>query len=170
MHSHLFRADSGFYDKAIVSALKEKHISYTIRAKMTQGLQQAIVYRCRWQLVEHDIEISEFYYQPTNWDNPKRMVVVRQHITRKANVPGKSLSLFKDDEDLIGWRYGAMITDLSLPAIEIWRLYRGSADCENRIKELKYDFEPRQLCDEGLLGYRGSTQCGHVGLQLDEGD
>ena len=68
------------------------------------------------------------------------MVVVRQHITRKANVPGKSLSLFKDDEDLMGWRYGAMITDLSLPALEIWRLYRGRADCENRIKELKYDF------------------------------
>ena len=25
-------------------------------------------------------------------------------------------------------------------AIEIWSLYRGRADCENRIKELKYDF------------------------------
>ena len=91
-------------------------------------------------MVEPGIEVSELDYQPTNWDRPKRMVVVRQHITRKANVPGKSLSLFKDDEDLMGWRYGAMITDLSLPAIEIWRLYRGRADCENRIKELKYDF------------------------------
>lgn len=136
----LFRADSGFYDKAIVSALEEKHISYTISAKMTQGLQQAIVDHCRWQMVEPGIEVSELDYQPTHWDRPKRMVVVRQHITRKANVPGKSLSLFKDDEDLMGWRYGAMITDLSLPAIEIWRLYRGRADCENRIKELKYDF------------------------------
>ena len=33
-----------------------------------------------------------------------------------------------------------MITDLGLAAIEIWRIYRGRADCENRIKELKYDF------------------------------
>jgi hypothetical protein len=24
--------------------------------------------------------------------------------------------------------------------MEVWRLYRGRADCENRIKELKYDF------------------------------
>jgi hypothetical protein len=27
-----------------------------------------------------------------------------------------------------------------LPALEIWRSYRGRADCENRIKELKADF------------------------------
>ena len=136
----LFRADSGFYDKAIVCALEEKHISYIISAKMTQGLQQAIVDHCKWQIVEPGIEVSELDYHPTNWDRPKRIVVVRQHISRRANVPGKTLSLFKDDEDLMGWRYGAMITDLGLPAIEIWRLYRGRADCENRIKELKYDF------------------------------
>jgi hypothetical protein len=40
----------------------------------------------------------------------------------------------------IAFRYGAMLTDLSLPALEVWRLYRGRADCENRIKELKADF------------------------------
>ena len=34
----------------------------------------------------------------------------------------------------------ALITDMDLPATELWRLYRGRADCENRIKELKYDF------------------------------
>jgi len=136
----LFRADSGFYDKAIVSALEEKRISYIISAKMTQGLQQAIVDHCKWQIVEPGIEVSELDYHPTHWDRPKRIVVVRQHISRRANVPGKSLSLFKDDEDLMGWRYAAMITDLGLAAIEIWRLYRGRADCENRIKELKYDF------------------------------
>lgn len=136
----LFRADSGFYDKAIVSVLKEKHISYIISAKMTQGLQQAIVDHCKWQIVEPGIEVSELDYYPTNLDRPKRIVVVMQHISRRANVPCKSLSLFKDDEDLLGWRYAAMITDLGLAAIEIWRLHRSRADCENRIKELKYDF------------------------------
>nr|WP_292988500.1 transposase [Nitrosomonas sp.] len=32
------------------------------------------------------------------------------------------------------------VTAMDLPAAELWRLYRGRADCENRIKELKYDF------------------------------
>lgn len=27
-------------------------------------------------------------------------------------------------------RYGAMVTSLSLPAVEVWRTYRGRADCE----------------------------------------
>ena len=65
--------------------------------------------------------------------------MVRQSIKRK-NAPGKTLSLFADDPDIQGWRYGAMVTSLSLPAEEIWRVYRGRADCENRIKELKNDF------------------------------
>ncbi len=29
---------------------------------------------------------------------------------------------------------------MDLPAEVVWRTYRGSANCENRIKELKYDF------------------------------
>lgn len=38
------------------------------------------------------------------------------------------------------WRCSALTTDLDLPAVAVWRLYRGRADCENRIKELKCDF------------------------------
>jgi hypothetical protein len=33
-----------------------------------------------------------------------------------------------------------MVTSLDLPALQVWRLYRGRADCENRIKKLKADF------------------------------
>ena len=74
-----------------------------------------------------------------SWDTARRIVVVRQSIKRK-NAPGKTLFLFADNPDIQGWRYGAMVTSLSLPAVEVWRSYRGRADCENRIKELKNDF------------------------------
>ena len=69
----------------------------------------------------------------------RQNVKVREEIEKRAL--GKQLSLFaKDDEQYGKYRYGAMTTDLRLSAIEIWRLYRGRANCENRIKELKYDF------------------------------
>ena len=137
----LFRADSGFYDKAIVALLKGHKISHIISARLTQALQQAIVDQCQWQQVAPGLQVSQLRYQPHGWDEAKRLVVVRQHMQRKVGgVPGKTLSLFADDPDLQGWRYGAMLTDLSLPAIEVWNLYRGRADCENRIKELKADF------------------------------
>lgn len=135
----LFRADSGFYDKGIMAWLAGKKISHITSAKLTTALQQAILEQCRWQEVTNGIEVSELSYQPHGWDKAVRFVVVRQHM-RRANAAGKTLSLFADDPDLQGWRYGAMVTDLSLPAVEVWRLYRGRADCENRIKELKADF------------------------------
>lgn len=44
--------------------------------------------------------------------------MVRQHVQRKAgSVAGKTLSLFAEDTDLQGWRYGAMLTDLTLPGL-----------------------------------------------------
>ncbi len=137
----LLRADSGFYDKTIVALLKGHKISHIISARLTQALQQAIVDQCQWQQVAPGLQVSELRYQPHGWSEAQRLVVIRQHMQRKAGgVPGKTLSLFADDPDLQGWRYGAMLTDLSLPAIEVWNLYRGRADCENRIKELKADF------------------------------
>ncbi len=136
----LFRADSGFYDKAIMGWLAGKRISHIISAKLTTALQQAILEQCRWQAVTDGIQVSELLYQPHGWDKVMRFVVVRQHIQRKDGVAGKTLSLFANDPDLQGWRYGAMVTDLTLPSLDVWRLYRGRADCENRIKELKADF------------------------------
>ncbi len=113
-----------------------------IVTKMTQGLQHAVLFHCKWQIVELGIEVSELDCHPSNWTRTKRIVVVWQHITRTSNVPGKSLSLFEVDEVLIGWRYAATIMDLCLAVVEIWRQYRGRADCENRIKEIKYDLGP----------------------------
>lgn len=137
----LFRADSGFYNQTIVNLLKTRKIAHIISARLTQSLQQAIVGQCQWLQVEPGLEVSELNYRPHGWETSQRLVVVRQHVRRKPGaVAGKTLSLFADDEDLQGWRYGVMLTDLTLPAVEVWRLYRGRADCENRIKELKADF------------------------------
>jgi len=137
----LFRADSGFYNQTIVNLLKTRKIAHIISVRLTQSLQQAIVDQCQWLQVEPGLEVSELNYQPHGWETSQRLVVVRQHVRRKPGaVAGKTLSLFADDEDLQGWRYGVMLTDLTLPAVEVWRLYRGRADCENRIKELKADF------------------------------
>lgn len=85
------------------------------------------------------MELTELRSCAAGWKAPRRLIVVRQSVRRKT-APGKSLSLFADDPDIRGWRYGSFATTLDLPAAEVWRLYRGRADCENRIKELKADF------------------------------
>ncbi len=57
-----------------------------------------------------------------------------------CRAQGQALNLFADDPVIGQWRFSALVSDLDLPAEAIWRIYRGRADCENRIKELKYDF------------------------------
>jgi len=110
----LFRADSGFYDKSIVNLLKARKIAHIISARLTQALQQAIVGQCKWLQVEPGLEVSELNYSPLNysphgWEASQRPVVVRQHVRRKQGaVAGETLSLFAEDEDLQGWRYGVI--------------------------------------------------------------
>jgi hypothetical protein len=135
----LFRADSGFFDEAILSCLEGRKIDDIISARLTRGLQAAIARDARWWALETGLELAGIMYQAQGWTAPRRIAVVRQSVKRK-NAPGKTLSLFADDPDLSGWRYGAMVTSLTLPDVEVWRSYRGRADCENRIKELKADF------------------------------
>jgi len=133
----LLRADSGFFDNAFMSALENKGIGYIVAAKLTTPLQRAIHQSTTWWALKPGIEISEIMYQAHGWTSARRIIVIRQST---KDAPGKALKLFADDPAVQGWRYGAYATTLYLPAIEVWRLYRGRADAENRIKELKADF------------------------------
>ena len=135
----LLRADSGFFDEAILIALEGKHIPYIIAARLTRPLQRTIYQTTGWWALETGLELTECRYQAAGWTAPRRLIVVRQSVKRKQ-APGKTLSLFADDPDIQSWRYGAFVTSLDLPMVEVWRTYRGRADCENRIKELKADF------------------------------
>jgi hypothetical protein len=136
----LLRADSGFFDEAVMNFLHSKSIAYIISTRLTPALQQAMVSQCKFWIVEPGLEIGEISYQAHGWKEARRVVIVSQSIKARAQAPGKTLRLFAAEPDIQGWRYGAMVTSLELPALQIWRLYRGRADYENRIKELKADF------------------------------
>ena len=141
----LLRADSGFAETPFLEAVEREAIHYTIALRLNQPLQRALTSKGRawWPLDEaggQGIELCAFDYQAPCWDKARRVVGVRQHLQTRPQAKGKQLSLFGDDEEIGAWRYSVIVTDLDLPALMIWRLYRGRADCENRIKELKYDF------------------------------
>jgi hypothetical protein len=110
-----------------------------------------------WQLDE-GIQLCRFEYQSAAWDKPRWVIGIRQHVRLKMDAKGKQLSLFADDQVHKHWRYAALVTDLSLPAQEIWRSYRGRADCENRIKELKYDFGADSFCMQNFWATEAALQ------------
>jgi len=86
------------------------------------------------------IEISETQYQGIHDSKARRMVIVRQKIQDRPKATGRPLRLFEDSDIYNQYRYHCFITNLTLPAIPLWNLYKDRAEAENRIKELKYDF------------------------------
>ena len=92
------------------------------------------------------------------------MVGIRQHIEQRETAKGKTLSLFADDPAIGRYRFAARATDLDLPDAEIWHNYRGRADCENRIKELKYDFGADSFC---LQNFWATEACLNLKTAVD---
>jgi hypothetical protein len=144
----LLRADSGFYDRAVFDLLESRSIQYIIAAQMYSLLQKTIVSvsDAEWMPVGPGINVTSVQYQSPLWNCSRRIVVVRQRVEDRPQATGIMLKLFKDDDLIKGYRYSAFVTNLTLPAKEIWLLYRNRADAENRIKELKEDFALENFC------------------------
>ncbi|MEK7286013.1 MAG: transposase [Nitrospirota bacterium] len=136
----LIRLDSGFFQSSILDYLEAKSLEYVVAAKFTHPIQRLIGGQGVWIVLDQGIEICEREYQSALWSKARRMVIVRQQIKERPKAPGKQLRLFSDDEIHKNYRYSAYVTNLKLAPAEVWRIYRGRGDAENRIKELKYDF------------------------------
>ena len=136
----LIRLDSGFFQSDIMDYLEGEKLDYVVAARFTHPIQRIIDAQQNWILLDTGIEICEQMYQSNSWREPRRIVIVRQRIQDRPKAPGKQLRLFSEEEIHRNYRYSAYVTNLKLAPAEVWRIYRGRGDAENRIKELKYDF------------------------------
>lgn len=138
----LLRLDSGFYSNEIFEYLeqKEKPVQYITAVRFYEPIQRMLAREQVWLTLDDGIEISEMQYHCPSWKKKRRIVMVRQLIKKRPKAAGKTLKLFDDEQYYRQYRYSAYVTNLTLSAPEVWRLYRGRGDAENRIKELKYDF------------------------------
>jgi hypothetical protein len=136
----LIRMDSGFYNKGILDLLESKSLNYIIAVRFYLPIQRAVCDHKNWLNIAKGLDIAEFDYQAEGWESARRIVVVRQLKADRPKATGKQLSLFEDNVELGKYRYSAYVTNLTLPSKVVWDSYKGRADSENRIKELKEDF------------------------------
>ena len=139
----LVRMDSGFFTKEILDFLEYKKMHYIVACRFNNRIKYSLTHEKVWMEVADGLEISETSYQAESWDRPRRIIMVRQEIEKRPNAAGKQvrqLELFEDGNDFGKYRYSCLVTNLRLPARIVYDSYRGRADSENRIKELKYDF------------------------------
>ena len=141
------RADSGFCEESFLGDLEGRALHYVIALRQHQDVQRALVDQQGWWALTDEegrtvpgIELAWFNDQASSCGKPRWVVGIRQHQKLRESAKGKTLNRFADDPVIGQWHYSALVTDWDLPAQSVWRLYRGRADCENRIKALKYDF------------------------------
>ena len=138
----LVRADSGFYTESLLTTLEAKSLNYIVAARAYQVVKHAVHSLTDWTEVCDGIDVAEFKHQTQQEGSVKRRhFVVRKVVKRRPEAGGKLLF-----EELPHYRYSIYVTNLELPVKDIWNVYNGRADCENRIKELKQDFGLESFC------------------------
>ncbi len=135
----LVRADSGFYSNNFLKWFENRDLNYIIAVKFYENIKYQIGAIERWVKITDGLDVCNLYFKPDNGEK-RRYIIVRKKVENYPNSGGKLLF----DEPT--YRYSAYVTNLSLPVDQIYNIYNTRADCENRIKELKYDFGADNFC------------------------
>ena len=90
----------------------------------------------------------------------------------RQTTNGKSLNPIQqygiEDDKVYLTRYHFLVTNLILPAIEIWELYKRRGDVENRIKDLKKNFGVEGCCMDSFLRHTNSYEIYNDGVLFNE--
>ena len=140
----LFRADSGFCNETIMARLNKEKLKYIMATRMTGPLVKRIFEHKQWFPIDNGYWTASFSYQAKGWTKPRRMVVVRKDTGIHPDTGGKLL--FPEIEEFERYKYAAFATNVGFSAELVWHLYNQRADCENRIRELKYDYGIEGFC------------------------
>jgi hypothetical protein len=143
----LLRADSGFLSVAFLEALEQKEVPYLIAMSKTSSLLGQIAGITTWvKATDERQEIGELRYHPSHWHSPRRVIAVRRPVAPSAT---DQLTLVK----VTKYEYAALVTNSETMTLQdAVDSYRGRGDCENRIKELKYDYNVTGFCLQSFTG------------------
>jgi hypothetical protein len=128
------RADSGFFGDRLSSFLEEVGCEYVIVAKMNPKLKRTVLAR-RFHKGGQGFDFAEFEYKCEDWDKPRRFVAIRRRLPEDKEEEAQ-MTLFKDQR----YAYQAMVTNLTLEPLRLWRFYVKRATIEQSIRELLYDY------------------------------
>ena len=130
------RADSGFYNHAIVSACRDKGVHFSITVRQQPSLRNRIeaIPDEEWTPIPYWMkgaaDVAETEYTP--FSSEPDATPVRLIVRRVKPTPGSQLALF------VSYRYHAFITDRDGDALALEADHRRHAKIENAIHDLKY--------------------------------
>ena len=130
------RADSGFYNRDIVAACRDRGVRYSITVRQHPSLRNLIetIPEADWTPIPYWMEgaadVAETEYTP--FESKPDAVPVRLIVRRVKPTPGSQLALFAN------YSYHAFITDREGRTLDLEADHRRHAEIENAIRDLKY--------------------------------
>lgn len=135
------RADSGFFDQALLGFLEERGLHYIIVARLTQQVKRRVQGAALvWRDIGGGYAVSSFTAKLQGWADTRRFVVVREQVREGKDAVGRMLI------DVPGYTFRIWVTNRSDDPATIWRDYNGRATVEQRIEELKNDVHASGFC------------------------
>jgi hypothetical protein len=83
------RADSGFFEEALLAFLETRSLPYLVVARLTTSLKRRAAALRDWQAVDEDYAVSEFRAQLMGWSTERRFVVVRERVREDKEAVGR---------------------------------------------------------------------------------
>jgi hypothetical protein len=127
------RADSGFWNYALIDSLTRLGAHWSVTVAMTKQVREQAegIPEQRWQPISYpdggQAEVADTVLAVTNssrWESVRLVV-------RRSRLTGDQAQLWPD------WRYHAFITDLELPVVEADQFHRDHAAVELAVRDLK---------------------------------
>ena len=125
----LVRADSGFFNGALLDVLEEKNSEYLIKVSL-RNLASLLMSQ-KWQKVKgkKGIESTEFFYQCHGWKKERRLVAIR----KRVEVDSLEQTLFP----LPQYEFFCYVTNLKISPWKVHKCYGQRSTSENWIEWCK---------------------------------
>ena len=140
------RADSGFFEEALLGFLEERNLPYLVVARMTSTLKRRCAGIQDWTVIDEHSAVGEFTAQLFGWSKVRRFVVLREAVREGKDAVGRRLL------EVPGYTFRVWVTNRSQGALVLWRDYNGRATVEQRIEELKHDLAADGFCLQPFFG------------------
>ncbi len=130
------RMDGAFFSEAMVSALEENHIEYTIRVPFERllALKGQVEKRRKWHHLDDQCDFFEVDWKPLSWKRNHRFVVVRQAKKIQQKEPIQ-LDIFTPFD--YQWAFKVVLTNKKLTAAKLVAFHNGRGSQESIFAELK---------------------------------
>lgn len=138
------RADSGFFQDALLRFLEARALPDLVAARLTTQLKHKAAAIRDWQAVEEHYAAGEFSARLQGWQRERRFVVGRETVREGKEAVGRKLI------DVPGYTFRIRVTNRTDPPLELWRDYNGRATIEQRIEELKNDLAADGFCPQNF--------------------